>query len=118
MHTCSRLLLHRQSLVLFPEGTRSKTGEIARFKPGVGMLSVTNNVPVVPTRIAGLETSGIAYRVDRDFARRGFRKPPTGKARVSVHFGEPLYPADFSSGRRGYVEIAKAAEACVKSLAS
>ena len=45
---CSWLLGRRQTLVLFPEGTRSKTGEVNRFKPGIGMLAINNHVPVVP----------------------------------------------------------------------
>src|SRR5258706_1274254 len=40
-------------LVLFPEGTRSTTGEIGRFKGGVGELVAGTNVPVVPCYLDG-----------------------------------------------------------------
>ncbi len=40
-------------LVLFPEGTRSKTGEIGTFLPGIGMIVSGTDVPVVPCHLAG-----------------------------------------------------------------
>jgi 1-acyl-sn-glycerol-3-phosphate acyltransferase len=116
IRTCSRLLQYRQTLVLFPEGTRSRTGEIARFKPGVGMLALTNRVPVVPTRILGLDKSWVSYRVDRDFVRRGFRKRPQKPARVTVVFGEPVLPGDYRLDRRGYVRMTQTIEERVRAL--
>ncbi|MGD9690081.1 MAG: lysophospholipid acyltransferase family protein [Phycisphaerales bacterium] len=39
--------------ILFPEGTRTRTGEPGKFKPGVGMLVAGTGVPVVPCWIEG-----------------------------------------------------------------
>ncbi|MCL2625683.1 MAG: AMP-binding protein [Cystobacterineae bacterium] len=41
------------NLLIFPEGTRSKTGEILEFKPTVGYLSLMANVDVLPIYIRG-----------------------------------------------------------------
>jgi len=41
------------NLLIFPEGTRSKTGEILEFKPTVGYLSLSANVDVLPVYIHG-----------------------------------------------------------------
>ncbi|MCL2178234.1 MAG: AMP-binding protein [Proteobacteria bacterium] len=41
------------NLLIFPEGTRSKTGEILEFKPTVGYLSLATNVDVLPIYIRG-----------------------------------------------------------------
>ena len=40
-------------MVLFPEGTRSRSGEISRFKAGVGALVAGTSIPVVPAWLTG-----------------------------------------------------------------
>jgi long-chain acyl-CoA synthetase len=42
------------SVLVFPEGTRSAGGELARFRPGIGLLVKESSVPVVPVGIRGL----------------------------------------------------------------
>jgi long-chain acyl-CoA synthetase len=66
-------------VVIFPEGTRSRTGRTNRFKPGPGLIAVHTGCPVVPVRIDGL-----------------WAVLPPGAARprrshVRVRFGEPLH---------------------------
>ena len=43
------------SILIFPEGRRSETGEVADFQPGVGMIASRLGVPVVPVRVTGLD---------------------------------------------------------------
>ena len=42
------------NVLVFPEGTRSADGELARFRPGIGLLVRQSNVPVLPVAIRGL----------------------------------------------------------------
>ncbi len=63
---------------LYPEGTRSRDGRLARGKTGVAWLALTADCPVVPVAVAGTD-----------------RIQPVGASwpwphRFSVTFGEPL----------------------------
>ena len=42
------------SVLIYPEGTRSLSGEMQPFKPGVGLLAVELGVPVIPIHLRGL----------------------------------------------------------------
>ena len=66
------------SVLLFPEGVRSASGDIKAFKPGIGMFGSRLNLPVVPVRIDG------ADRV----LHTSWKWPRPGP--VSVTFGAPI----------------------------
>ena len=66
------------SVLIFPEGKRTENGDIATFRPGVGMIASRLEVPVVPVRIEGLEK--VLHHTWR-MARPG---------RVRVAFGRPM----------------------------
>ena len=67
------------SVLIFPEGRRTETGEIDSFQPGIGMIASRLRVPIVPVRIEG---------VDRILHQK-WRMARPGRAKVS--FGEPLW---------------------------
>ena len=51
---CARLLAEPGNvLVIFPEGTRSKTGALQPFKPGIGALLAETEVNVLPCHVEG-----------------------------------------------------------------
>jgi 1-acyl-sn-glycerol-3-phosphate acyltransferase len=77
--TCEEFLRRPQgNLILYPEGTRSCTGEIQTFKKGAGLFAVELGVPVVPAYIAGA----------RKILAKGRFMPRPGN--VTVRFGEPI----------------------------
>ncbi len=78
IRAAQRLLKDGHALIVFPEGRRSKTDNLARPKAGVGMLAFLASCPVVPTYI---HNSGHLVK---------FRK-------VIIRFGPPLYPHTFDS---------------------
>ena len=48
------LLNNGWSLIVFPEGTRAKKGNMEAFKYGVAILALGHNVPVVPIHLMGV----------------------------------------------------------------
>lgn len=40
-------------LIIYPEGTRSRDGQLHDFKPGIGKIYLETGVPVVPTAFKG-----------------------------------------------------------------
>lgn len=75
------------SVLVFPEGTRSRTGRLRRFKKGGFMLALNAGVPVVPVVVLGtqeiMEKGSIAVR----------------KGTITVRFGEPIPTAEMEMGR-------------------
>ncbi len=53
MHDCSENLKHGTSIMMFPEGTRSKNGRVGKFKEGAFMLAKSNEVPILPVAVDG-----------------------------------------------------------------
>jgi 1-acyl-sn-glycerol-3-phosphate acyltransferase len=54
LEMCRELLANPGNvLILFPEGTRTATGQMGKFKPGVGLLVAGAAVPVVPCHLRG-----------------------------------------------------------------
>jgi glycerol-3-phosphate dehydrogenase (NAD(P)+) len=77
--TALALLERGNAVVIFPEGTRIRTGSLERPKRGVGRLALESGKPVVPIAVSGSER-----------ARDGWKIKPV---KVHLRFGAPLtYP--------------------------
>ena len=66
------------SFLVFPEGTRSRTGALLPFKPGVFLIAARAGAPIVPVAIQGT----------RDAMRKG--SPVVRPVTVSVRIGAPI----------------------------
>jgi len=53
MDECKRALAGGISVMMFPEGTRSKDGNLLPFKDGAFALAIAAGVPILPVAIAG-----------------------------------------------------------------
>lgn len=85
LRDCQIILDRQQPVLLFPEGTRSTTGELQQFKLGLGLLALKLNVPIVPVYIQGTYQ---ALPKGRWFPRQ---------YPIRICFGPPLPIADYKS---------------------
>jgi 1-acyl-sn-glycerol-3-phosphate acyltransferase len=53
MEACEKTISEGSSIMMFPEGTRSPTGEIRPFKPGAFELALKTRAPILPIVILG-----------------------------------------------------------------
>jgi 1-acyl-sn-glycerol-3-phosphate acyltransferase len=80
MKTAIRLLKSGEAIFLFPEGTRSETGEMNEAQPGIGYLSLMTGSPIVPAYVEGTDKA----------LPKGANRIKFG--RVSVYFGDLIEP--------------------------
>ena len=80
-------------VIVYPEGTRTRTGEISPFKAGFGYVISKTCKKVVPAYIDG------TYEV---LSHR--RKIPK-RAKIKVYFGEPIVFKDCKDSKEGWKEI-------------
>jgi long-chain acyl-CoA synthetase len=110
MDTTHEVLRRGRSMVVFPEGTRSVTGELADFLPSLGYLALRAEVGILPAHIAG-----------------SFESLPKGAAlprarELTVSFG-PFLPSDWLialtkglSAQEGWRLVAAFAQRAVENL--
>ena len=88
-------LKQEKIIIMFPEGTRSPTGELQPPKPGVGLFACRSQMPVVPARIFGsFEAFGrdgkvrlgtpITVAFGRAMPPSAYDDPTAGKARYQI----------------------------------
>ena len=99
-----RLLAERTIYILFPEGTRTRTGKMAAFKPGIGKLVAGTSVPVVPCYLSGT-----------------FEALPPGRiiprpTPIVVRVGKPLTFSAVADERAGWQQIAADLQEAVSKL--
>jgi 1-acyl-sn-glycerol-3-phosphate acyltransferase len=57
MERCRAVLRKKVSVMIFPEGTRSKTSELLPFKDGAFRLAIEAGVPILPLALSGTGTA-------------------------------------------------------------
>ena len=95
--------LNRGELVLiFPEGTRCRDGEVAPFRPGFTVLAARSKAWILPVAIEG------AFA-----AWPRSRKLPSGGT-IHVHYGEPISPEEVAGvdERKMVAEVERRVRQC------
>jgi 1-acyl-sn-glycerol-3-phosphate acyltransferase len=90
LRTMLRLLKEDKAVLMFPEGTRSKDGQLQDARAGIGMIAAHAGCRILPMRIFG---------TDKAMPRNAsFPRP----AKVIITFGEPFayeFPPNFDKLR-------------------
>ena len=72
------VLKNGECLMIFPEGTRSRTGQLGKAQPGALMMASKARAVIVPTAIVGTD----------------FKRAKCWWPQVTVSFAEPIYFPD------------------------
>jgi long-chain acyl-CoA synthetase len=83
IHKMAEVVKLGKKIMIFPEGTRTKTGNLGEFKKTYAILSAELDIPVVPVAISG------AYEA----MSSGKKKIKPG-SKISVTFLPPVHPGD------------------------
>ncbi|MCI0523005.1 MAG: 1-acyl-sn-glycerol-3-phosphate acyltransferase [Bacteroidales bacterium] len=87
MERCISSLREGISIVIFPEGTRSLTGAIGRFKTGAFQLAIKTDKPILPVLIDGtgdvLPKNGLTFRINKV---------------IRIKVLDPIFPGQFGTG--------------------
>ena len=81
IRTASEVVNSGAMLVMFPEGTRSRTGGLTRGHPGTALIALRTGAPILPVAITGTEN----VRWPWIFLM------PRSMRHVKVTIGEPFY---------------------------
>lgn len=86
---CEEFLLAGGSLLIHPEGTRTRSGKLGDFHGGAAELSVRTGVPIIPVTVSG------AYAMFPAGSKKLILRSHDGKRnKIHISFGKPIYPCD------------------------
>jgi 1-acyl-sn-glycerol-3-phosphate acyltransferase len=91
-------------LVIFPEGTRSLTGELGDFKPGVGLFLAGTGYPVIPCYLDGAHRAWPKGSI--------FPRPRP----VRLVIGSPRTYTELTAGKAAAIQICRDLRESVQSL--
>ena len=77
------------TLLVFPEGTRSTPYGQNRYKKGAARISLATGVPIIPVYIGGNSKKGLGK------GDRIFEYNPTKTYSFDLHIKDPIYPEEF-----------------------
>jgi 1-acyl-sn-glycerol-3-phosphate acyltransferase len=85
-----KLLDQGWNLLLYPEGTRARSGAPGRVRRGAAVLASAHNLAIVPIRVTG---TAAAMPPGRMWPKRLRGKGISSRHRIEVSFGEPIQPS-------------------------
>lgn len=85
-----KLIDQRWNLLIFPEGTRSREGELGKLRSGAAVIAQQHEIPIVPIRVSGThDAMPPGCNWPKRLGRLRLRRH-----RLDVEFGAPIWPRE------------------------
>lgn len=84
-----KVLNDNNVLCIFPEGHRSKPGQLLPFQAGVTLIAHKGNAPLVPIGLSGTN----------NIIKKGLR------VKIKLNIGEPIFPNKIVEGKIGSTQL-------------
>ena len=104
-----RVLQEGRPLLIHPEGTRTRDGDLLPFRRGAARLALVTGSPIIPVRIQGAYDIFPAHRGRPRMVRRW------GSPRLRVTFGAPMWPSP-ETDHRAEAYLTEALSQAVRTL--
>jgi 1-acyl-sn-glycerol-3-phosphate acyltransferase len=91
-----RIIGEGWSLLMFPEGTRSRRGDIGKVRSGAAVIAAQHGIPIVPIYVGGTHE---AMPPGQNWPKRRRGRVLSRRHKVEVRFGRPIAPRDESDRR-------------------
>jgi len=91
-----RIIGEGWSLLMFPEGTRSRRGDIGKVRSGAAVIAAQHGIPIVPIYVGGTHD---AMPPGQNWPKRRPGRLLSRRHKVEVRFGRPIEPRDESDRR-------------------
>lgn len=97
-----RLIDEKWNLVMFPEGTRSRDGEVGKVHSGAAVIAAQHGIDVLPIYLSGTHD---AMPPGQNWPQRKRGRFFSRRHRVEVRFGAPISPAADKPPRAVMAEV-------------
>ena len=84
------------NMLMFPEGTRSRDGEVGKVHSGAAVIAAQHGIPIVPIYVSGTHE---AMPPGQNWPKRRPGRILSRRHKVEVRFGRPIAPRDESERR-------------------
>lgn len=107
---CTKSLQNGETLIVFPEGTRTRKDEPITLKRGTAYLSLASGAPIIPLFISGNDKIGLRKH------DKIYRMPRCGYYSYHLEVGEEMDPSLYMKGtaRESAIALTEALQECLR----
>ena len=103
MKHAEKLLVEDNVLVMFPEGTRSRTGRIGKFHRGTAVLALRSGATIIPCGVSLTEKVKTPFHL--------VTRPP-----LSLNIGEPIHIKQTNPVNKNVIALTEEIQKAIESL--